>query len=55
MRFVVPEAGEQKTFTWRFDGIKNQVQLSEIVPVVAPSITVYVDQSKNPLSEPSGD
>ena len=55
VRFVVPEAGEEKSFTWRFDGIKNQVRLSEIVPVVAPSVTVYVDQSKNPLSESSAD
>jgi hypothetical protein len=50
VRFVVPQAGEEKTFTWRFDGLKQQLQLSEIAPSVAAPVTIYVDQSKNPLS-----
>jgi hypothetical protein len=55
VRFVVPETGEQKTFAWRFDGIDHRVKLSEILPVAASSMTIYVDQSRNPLWEGSGD
>jgi len=49
--FVVRDAGEEKTFTWRFDGLKSQLALSDIVPVVASSVTIYVDQWKSPLFE----
>ncbi len=54
VRFVVPEAGGQKTFAWRFDGLAPQVKLSDIAPVAGSPVTIYVDQSTNPLSARSG-
>jgi hypothetical protein len=49
VNFVVRGAGEEKTFAWRFDGLKNQLALSDIAPVAASPVTIYVDQSNNPL------
>jgi len=50
VNFVVRDAGQEKTFAWRFDGTQSRLALSDIAPV-ASSATIYVDQSANPLLE----
>ena len=51
VNFVVRDAGREKTFAWHFDGTQNQLALSDIAPVGASPVTIYVDQSTNPLLE----
>ncbi len=51
VRFVLPGAGEENSFTWRFDGLGNQVQLSELFPGAA-QIPIYVNQDDNLLLRP---
>jgi heavy-metal resistance protein CzcE len=51
VNLVVRDAGEEKTFTWRFDGTQNRLPLSDIVPVAASPVVIYVDQSNNPLND----
>ena len=54
---IVRIEGNGKAFTWQFNGLANQVKLSEIAPqdFGTADITVYVDQSTNALFQSDGD
>lgn len=45
-----------KSFEWAFNGVADAVKLGEIAPsdFNAPQVTVYINQSGNPLNETSG-
>ncbi len=52
VNFIVPDAnGSAQEFAWKFDGTANKVNLAQLSPPMpgAPDVSVYVNQTKNPL------
>lgn len=53
---VVQFVQQGQSFEWAFTGMSNAVKLADIAPsgFTAPAVTVYVNQSYNPVNETSG-
>jgi len=54
VHFVVTGQGDNRQFVWRFDGVADQVNLSDIDREAAMRIPIFVNQSTNPLHESTG-
>ncbi len=55
VQFAVMGQGGTREFVWRFDGLGDQLDLSDIDREAALSIPIYVNQTMNPLHAIGGD
>lgn len=51
VHFVVTGQGEKRQFVWKFNGLADQLNLSDVDREAAMRIPIYVKQSTNPLRD----
>ena len=54
VEFLVNARGGSRSFVWRFDGLAQRVDLSDISREAGLKVSIFVNQATNPLFQSGG-